>query len=119
MKHSQRAGQCQTAMIAAWILLAGLGPASCIRHQAPGDGDPICIEETIGGGLNPFFANRPVYSPNERPLMDSRDYVRLLAGSGNVYLPWQSVDRDNNNAAEIFTEVYRSFSINMQALVYY
>ena len=78
---------------------------SCIQDQTPGDGDAICTEETIDGTPNPFFANRPVYSANERPLMDSRDYNRLLQGSGNVYIPWQSVDRDNNNTNQEITRV--------------
>ena len=87
------------------ILLAGLRPSSCILNQAPGDGDLLCTEETMDGALNPFFANRPLYSANKQPLMDSRDYVRLLAGSGEAYLPWQSVDRDNNNSAQIISWV--------------
>ena len=76
-----------------------------IRDQAPGDGDAICTDEIIDGVANPFFANRPVYFPSERPLMDSRDYNRLLQGSGSTYLPWQSVNKDTNNSAEVITEV--------------
>ena len=72
----------------------------CIRDQAPGDGDALCTDEIVDGIMNPFFANRPVYSASERPLMESRDYVRLLQGSGDVYLPCQSVDIDNNNTNE-------------------
>ena len=52
--------------------------------------------------MNPFFDNRPVYSASERSLMES---VRLLQGSGDVYLPCQSVDRDNNNTNEEVTRV--------------
>ena len=77
----------------------------CIEGQAPGDGDTLCTEETIDGVTNPFFAAHPVYSASERPLMDSRDYIRLLQGSGNIYIPWQSVDRDNSNTGDIITEV--------------
>ena len=88
-----------------WVLLVLVERVSCIQDQAPGDGDAICTEETIDGTPNPFFANRPVYSANERPLMDSRDYNRLLQGSGNVYIPWQSVDRDNNNTNQEITRV--------------
>ena len=91
-----------------WLSLAALVLTRCTHAQAPGDGDPICTEETITSNgeqiTNPFFAFHPVYSPNERPLMDSRDYARLLTGSGG-YLPWQSVDRDNNNSPQIITEV--------------
>ena len=82
-----------------------VGLASRVLGQAPGDGDPLCTEETVGGVANPFFASHPVYSVNERPLMDSRDYNRLLLGGGAAYIPWQSVDGDNNNTAEIITEV--------------
>ena len=71
--------------------------------QAPGDGDPICTDEVINGMANPFFALRPTYSPNERPLMDSRDYVGLLQGGDN--LPWQSVDNDDSNTVEATTAV--------------
>ena len=70
--------------------------------QAPGDGDPICTDEVINGMANPFFATRPTYSPNERPLMDSRDYVGLLQGGD---IPWQSIDNDNNNTDEVATSV--------------
>ena len=62
--------------------------------QAPGDGDPLCTDEIVNGMTNPFFLNRPMYEASERPLMDSRDYVGLLQGA---YIPWQSVDNDNNN----------------------
>ena len=79
----------------------------CIEGQAPGDGDALCTEETINGMLNPFFNNRPVYSARERPLMDSRDYTRLLQESGNAYVPWQSVNRDNSNTGDALTEVKR------------
>lgn len=87
------------------ILLAGLALVSCIQGQAPGDGDPLCTEEIVDGMMNPFFTIHPGYSANERPLMDSRNYIRLLPPSGFSYLPWQSVDRDNNNTTEIVTEV--------------
>ena len=55
----------------------------------------VYTDEIIDGVTNPFFANHPVYSASEQPLMDSRDYNRLLQGSNGVYIPWQSVDRDN------------------------
>ena len=71
--------------------------------QAPGDGDPICTDEVVNGMTNPFFAQRPTYSPNERPLMDSRDYVGLLQGGDNI--PWQTVDNDDNNTAGVPTSV--------------
>ena len=74
----------------------------CIRDQAPGDGDALCTDEIVDGIMNPFFDNRPVYSASERSLMES---VRLLQGSGDVYLPCQSVDRDNNNKNEEVTRV--------------
>ena len=88
-----------------FVLLIGHA-GRCIRDQAPEDGDALCTAEIVNGMTNPFFANHPVYSASERPLMDSRDYVRLLQGSGDVYVPWQSVDRDTNNSAEFITGVY-------------
>ncbi|CAI8027349.1 Ephrin type-A receptor 4-B [Geodia barretti] len=59
---------------------------------------------SFNGEPNPFFANRPMYSVNERPLMDSRDYNRLLQESGDAYVPWQSLDRDNNNTNMVVTK---------------
>lgn len=88
-----------------WISLACLALVSCIQGQAPGDGDPLCTEEIVDGMHNLFFANHPVYSSNERPLMDSRDYLRLLQSSGGVYLPWQSVDKDNINSEDLVSRV--------------
>ena len=82
-----------------------------IEGQAPGDGDPLCTKEFIDGIQNLFFALHPVYSASERPLMESIDHVRLLQESGNVYIPWQSVDRDNNNTGDAFTEVRRRWFI--------
>ena len=65
----------------------------------------VYTEKTIDGTPNPFFALHPVYTARERPLMDSRDYIRLLLESGDIYIPWQSVDRDNNNTGDVVTEV--------------
>ena len=90
-------------LVGLWLGLV-FGFIDCIEGQAPGDGDALCTEETIDGTPNPFFALHPVYSARERPLMDSRDYVHLLQESGNVYTPWQSVDRDNNTG-DVVTEV--------------
>ena len=87
------------------VVVLLISHAGCVQDQAPGDGYDICTEETINGMPNHFFANRPMYSANERPLMDSRDYNRLLQESGNAYVPWQSVDRDNNNTNMVVTEV--------------
>ena len=67
-----------TSFVAVVVLL--ISHAGCVQDQAPGDGVAICTEEIINGDPNPFFANRPMYSANERPLMDSRDYNRLLHG---------------------------------------
>ena len=69
--------------------------------QAPGDGDSFCVDATINGVPNVFFTNI-TYPANERPLMDSRDYVTLLDGSNP---PWQQVDNDNNNTNELATHV--------------
>ena len=63
--------------------------------QAPGDGDVQCRD----GDLNPLFA----LELNERPLMDSRDYVTLLNEAGGG--AWQQVDNDNNNSVGFVTEV--------------
>ena len=87
------------------VVVLLISHAGCVQDQAPGDGVDICTEETINEISNPFFANRPVYSSSERPLMDSRDYNRLLQESGDAYVPWQSVDRDNNNTNDVATEV--------------
>ena len=63
----------------------------------------VYTDEVINGMANPFFATRPTYGPNERPLMDSRDYVGLLQGGDNI--PWQTVDNDDNNTAGVPTSV--------------
>ena len=96
---------CGTALLYVGLFLSVVPRTEA---QAPGDGDPICTDEVVNGMPNPFFALRPTYNPNERPLMDSRDYVGLLQGGEN--LPWQTVDIDNNNTAGVATAV--SFFIN-------
>ena len=76
---------------------------SCVLSQAPGDGDPFCVEPLINGNPNPFFPLHPTYAANERPLMDSRDYTGLLQrGDPPV---WQHVDNDNNNTLTEVTNV--------------
>ena len=90
-------------LVAVVVLL--ISDAGSVQDQAPGDGVAICTDEIVSGMPNPFFANRPLYSANERPLMDSRDYNRLLQESGDAYIPWQSLDRDNNNSIDVRTEV--------------
>ena len=93
-------------VVACLVLVLLIGHVGhSIRDQAPGDGDAICTDEIIDGTTNLFFANHPVYTASERLLMDSRDYNRLLQGSDGVYIPWQSVDRDNNNSIQVITEV--------------
>ena len=82
-----------TLVVLCPLLLAG--HASCVQDQAPGDGVAICTEDIVNREPNPFFANRPEYSVNERPLMDSRDYNHLLQASGDAYVPWQSLDRES------------------------
>ena len=49
--------------------------------------------------------------------MDSRDYNRLLQESGNVYIPWQSVNRDNNNTSDVVTEVRRRWFPDISLLI--
>ena len=93
-----------------FVLFLWLRHANSVEGQAPGDGDELCTEETLDGMSNPVFAIHPVYSASERPLMDSRDYIRLLQESGDAYIPWQSVDRDSNNAGEVVTKVRRKCS---------
>ena len=107
-----------TSSVVSWLVLVLVGQVSCVQDQAPGDGVDICTNETINGAPNPFFAIRPVYSANERPLMDSRDYNRLLQESGDAYVPWQSVDRDNDNTNDIITEVTIIFSYSHIIVVY-
>ena len=92
--------RCGTALLFIGLFLSVVPRTEA---QAPGDGDSICTDEFLDGMPNPFFALRPTYSPNERPLMDSRDYVGLLQGGDNI--PWQSVDNDDNNTAEATTAV--------------
>ena len=72
-----------------------------VVSQAPGDGDSFCVDATINGVPNSFFTNI-TYPANERPLMDSRDYVGLLNGPNP---PWQQVDNDNNNTGDVVTNV--------------
>ena len=84
------------------VVVLFIGHAGCVQDQAPGDGVDICTKEIVNGMPNPFFANRPMYSDNERPLMDSRDYNRLLQKSGNAYVPWQSVDRDTEDVTRVY-----------------
>ena len=76
---------------------------SCVLSQAPGDGDPFCIQEVVDGITSPFFPRHPTYPANERPLMDSRDYAGLLQGGEPPV--WQQVDNDTNNTAEDVTNV--------------
>ena len=87
------------------VLALFLAIATFVHGQAPGDGSDLCTEDSIQGFPNPFFEIRPVYSASERPLMDSRDYLRLLQENGDTYVPWQSLDRDNNNTNGVITEV--------------
>ena len=48
-------------IVACLVLVLLLGHACrCIRDQAPGDGDALCIDEIVNGMTNPFFANHPV-----------------------------------------------------------
>ena len=91
--------RCGTALLFIGLFLSVV---PMTEAQAPGDGDPICTDKVINGMPNPFFVLRPTYSPNERPLMDSRDYVGLLQGGD---IPWQSVDNDDNNTAGVATAV--------------
>ena len=89
---------------------------SCVLCQAPGDGDPICVQEVVEGLANPFFALHPTYPANERPLMDSRDYTDLLQGRNPPV--WQHVDNDNNNTVTDVTNVrYFSMCVSVCACV--
>ena len=35
---------------------------SCVLCQAPGDGDPICVQEVVDGITSPFFPLHPTYT---------------------------------------------------------
>ena len=98
----QISARCRAAPMAAWpcltVLLCAL---SYVIAQAPGDGDPLCVDEVFNGEDNPFFDLHPTYAANERPLMDSRDYISLLQGNPT----WQMVDNDNNNTGTVITSV--------------
>ena len=100
------------ATYAMWLVLV-FSFVCCVVSQAPGDGDPLCVDEVIDGDENPFFAQRPTYADNVRPLMDSRDYVVLLAGDDMAHIPWQQVDNDNNNSNTIVTEVSFLIHVNV------
>ena len=83
---------------------------SCVFSQAPGDGDSVCVDPLVDNGtalvLNPFFALRPTYPANVRPLMDSRDYLSLLDDPNPA---WQQVDNDTSNSGGISTHVSREY----------
>ncbi|CAI8044856.1 Ephrin type-A receptor 4-A [Geodia barretti] len=99
------------------VLALFLAIATFVHGQAPGDGSDLCTEDSIQGFPNPFFEIRPVYSASERPLMDSRDYLRLLQESGDAYVPWQSLDRDNNNTNMVVTEWTQTGTATCQGTV--
>ena len=88
--------------MAVWLVLV-LSFVSCVLSQAPGDGDPACIQAFVNGITSLFFPLHPTYPANERPLMDSRDYVGLLQGAEPPV--WQHVDNDNNNTITGVTNV--------------
>ena len=94
--------------MAVWLVLV-LSFVSCVLSQAPGDGDPLCVQEVVDGITSPFFSLHPTYPANERPLMDSRDYIALLQ-VGNPPV-WQHVDNDNNNTAGFATNVRYFFGV--------
>ena len=84
-----------------WLALV-FSFVSYVVSQAPGDRDLRCTGLFLGRQLFvlQLYTNR--YADNERPLMDSRDYVTLLHEVGGA---WQQVDNDNNNSVEVVTEV--------------
>ena len=92
--------------MAAFKLLLVASVVSCVLSQAPGDGDSLCVDPLVDNGNvlvpNPFFALRPTYPANVRPLMDSRDYLNLLQREGAV---WQQVDNDTSNVDFSSTDV--------------
>ena len=75
-----------------WLCLLSLASAG-----APGDGDAVCADSTLAivGVAAPLPSNVGT-------LMDSYDYLTLLAPSGAV---WQQVDLDNNNLPGVTTTV--------------
>ena len=66
--------------------------------QAPGDADPFCTEVLPGIGVNILD-----YSPQVKPLMDSRHYQNLLPPNADAV--WQEVDNDSNNPSGTTTDV--------------
>ena len=78
--------------LAAAILcvLFSVNPAN---SQAPGDGDDACTEK-LDGSL-PMHVH---------PLMDSRDYERLISTDG-IDSVWQTLDKDENNEMGTQTQV--------------
>ena len=65
---------------------------SVVIAQAPRDGDSFCTNTLPGA---PGIAT-PVYPVNARILMDSFNYIRLLATQSGAV--WQQVDVDNSSS---------------------
>ena len=90
---------------------------SCVFSQAPGDGDSLCVDPVVNNGTalvpNVFFAQRPPYPANVRPLMDSRDYLILLDDPNPT---WQQVDNDTSNDGTTATHVSTCTSVFVQRL---
>ena len=75
------------------LLLAFLGLLTTVQGQAPGDGDENCLN----------LPGQEAYPPNQRALMDSRDYENVLVTNG--ISPWQTVDVDNDNDVQVKNKV--------------
>ena len=75
-------------LLAVTIVLSLLFGWSCA--QAPEDAQSFCTETLPSIGVNILD-----YSPEVKPLMDSRHYQQLLPP--NTGAVWQEVDNDDNN----------------------
>ena len=83
-------------LVAVTIVLSLLSGWCCA--QAPGDEDSFCLVDLPRIGSNILD-----YSPEVKPLMDSRHYRQLLPP--NMGAVWQTVDNDANNPSNTRTSV--------------
>ena len=82
-----------------FVLLMSLVLSSC-SAQAPGDGDNRCTEEK----------DAPTYPDNEKTLMDSYHYLKLLPGNGTGdIIPgavWNDQSLDGNDEMNTLNPTY-------------
>ena len=96
-----RSGSAPSSLIMYAVPLLCL--ASLAGSQAPGDGDPYCIDSS----------SRPEYEDHTHPLMDSRDYIQVWPLVSNATGVWQKLDLDDNNLHGAQTEVVNNLLISI------